>query len=161
MRKLKFLTIVPFETEHLKKLKLRPEEAYMEQMDRDELARQLSQKGPAYSVFYKDKSKDKLLVCAGIVILWPSVGEAWSFCDVEVRRFSREIYVYISSSLNELIKQYNLHRIQAHALTIWRSAYRFLERLGFEREGIMKRYGINGEDYYLYARVIEWQDQLQ
>jgi hypothetical protein len=32
-------------------------------------------------------------------------------------------------------------------------AYRFAEWLGFENEGIMRKYGVDGGDYYRMARV--------
>ena len=47
-----------------------------------------------------------------------------------------------------------MRRIQAAVLVGFEEGERFLEKLGFEPEGVMRRFGVNAEgDYTLYARI--------
>jgi hypothetical protein len=45
------------------------------------------------------------------------------------------------------------HRIASEPHVDDDRAYRFAEWLGFENEGIMRKYGVDGGDYYRMARV--------
>ena len=47
----------------------------------------------------------------------------------------------------------SLKRIQASVHTNDQQAIRYVEWLGFENEGLMKKYGPDGSDYYRFARV--------
>ena len=51
-------------------------------------------------------------------------------------------------------EEYKYQRIQASISVKDAKAKRFAEWLGFENEGIMKKYGPDGSDYYRYARVM-------
>ncbi len=146
MRSLKDLRMIPFEPRHLCSVVPRQED----QKPPEIMWSVLHKGGPAWTGMVDDR----ILFCAGILILWEGVAEAWSFCDEEASRYPREVLKYQVEYLNRMIKERKLHRVQAHVLSSWRSAYRFMERLGFKRECLMRKYGANSEDYYLYGRVI-------
>lgn len=148
MHEIKKLYMIGFKSWHLKSLKLRPEDG---ELDLDRLGKKYEIVGPAYTCI----DRKKILFCAGIIILWRGVGESWSLCDVEVKNYPREVLFYQKECLFKEIEANKLHRIQAHCLTTWRSGYRFLERLGFEREGLVRKYDSEGRDYYLYSLIKE------
>jgi RimJ/RimL family protein N-acetyltransferase len=47
----------------------------------------------------------------------------------------------------------DLQRIQASVHANDKQAIRYVEWLGFENEGLMKKFGPDGSDYYRFARV--------
>jgi len=148
MDKMKELRVVLFRPWHFKALRLRPEEG---DPDRDMLGEAFYHGGPAYS-FADDKG---ILFCAGIVLMMKGVGEAWSFCDRAVSGYPREVLFYQKEQLTKEMTRQKLHRVQAHCLTSWRAAWRFLEHLGFQREGVVRKYDPEGRDYYLYSMIKE------
>ena len=105
--------------------------------------------GPAYTGRYKDR----IVFCAGIRILWSGVGEVWSIGDrIYAKRYAKEMFYYQDSLLAQEVINRPFHRLQAHVLKKWKGACKYMERLGFHREGLLEKYGPSGEDYILYAR---------
>lgn len=147
MSEIKSLEVVPFELEHLGLIKLRAIEnrryEYMKKY------RDIYLKGPAYSVF----DGDSLVFCGGVVIQWDGVGEGWLICNCDVKRYVREVYFYSDNYLERIIIDSHLHRVQATVPVHWGQGVRFLERLGFYREGLLRNYGPDKEDYYMFSRI--------
>ena len=48
----------------------------------------------------------------------------------------------------------DLWRIQASVHTTDEQSIKFAEWMGFENEGLMKKFGPDGADYYRFARVV-------
>ena len=46
------------------------------------------------------------------------------------------------------------HRLQVDIRADYQIGCTFAESFGFEREGLMKRFGIDGMDHYLYGRAL-------
>lgn len=144
---IKRINVVPFQLEHLEVIKLRAFELHRKEYI--ERFRKGYQEGPAYSAL----DVDDLIWCGGVVILWQGVGEAWILCSNCINHYIKELYHYTKAYLDVIIAEYNLHRVHASVLSEYRAGYRFLERMGFEREGLMHKYDWQGSDYYLYARI--------
>lgn len=147
MREMRTVKMVPFNLRHLEKLCLRPEAEDLKDITRE--LENIYCDGPAYTAIIEDQ----VVFCAGITITWHGVGVAWCYADCSASKYAREVYCAQLGFLDRCTKEYGLHRVQAFALASWRMAWRYLERLGFQREGLMRKYSPNQEDYYLYARV--------
>lgn len=143
------LKIVDMELEDAHRIQPRPEDDFQ----LDVIPTVLEQRGEAYSIWHEDR----LLACCGFVILWDGVAEAWNYADQIVAEYPREITHSLGILIEQVIMNYNLHRMQTHVRVSWTSANKFMKRCGFVHEGTLKQYGKNGEDYNLYARVIPWQ----
>jgi len=141
----------PFEIEHAMQILVRPEQ-YSEKNrgDFEKWAKINKEGGPAYSAFYGET----LLACAGIRIMWDGVGEAWAIFSKEIIHFKKSAYVITRRELDRIITENNLHRVQAHADANFPLASRFLEGLGFECECLMKKFQPNGNNSYLYSKVM-------
>ncbi len=106
-------------------------------------------KGPAWTGFV-----DGVLVgCAGIRILWRGCGEGWVAVCPDAKAYREFIYEAIPPYLAQIIRDHRLHRVQAHVLVDNPVHVRFVENLGFEREGVLRAYDPQRNDYFLYARV--------
>ncbi len=91
--------------------------------------------------------------CGGIDELWPGVGEVWLFLSYGVDRFPIRSYEVIRQGLLELIEHNDLWRVQAWGRVGFSQAHTLFRHLGFEVEGIARKYAPDGVDCILYAKV--------
>lgn len=82
----------------------------------------------------------------GIIHLWGLISDAARKKPVAFHKLSGEL-------LNFYQKRHQIRRIQIDVRVSYTEGQRWAESLGFEREGIMRSFGADGTDYYLYARV--------
>lgn len=103
--------------------------------------------GPAYTMEYDGI----ILLCAGVITIWPGMGEAWF-------RGTDQIYQHKEAVLGACIKYFKFikeatpfRRIQAAVHEDWETALRFAKRMGMKEEGRMPFYGMKGEHYIRLA----------
>lgn len=90
--------------------------------------------------------------CAGLVLSsYAPVARAW----VAIGPVGREHRTFIARGvlrgLRTFIDQYKLVRVEADTIVNDTNARRWLEWMGFEDEGVMRKKGPNGEDMIRYA----------
>jgi len=101
-----------------------------------------------------EKDTDAVIILGGVVVIWPGVAEAWSIASDLVKKYPRDVIHYCRLFLQTQMEMQNLRRLQLSVLTSEQVHRRFAEKLGFTDEGIMRKYGTQGEDHNRYARVI-------
>lgn len=94
-----------------------------------------------------------VIASAGIKPLWPGVGEAWIVASDNMPKKKLSVIKLIKENFDKMIQDNNFIRVQAGVRSDWLEAKRFAEFLGFEHEGIMRKYGPDGQDYFRMARV--------
>jgi len=100
------------------------------------------------------RDDDAVLFSAGIKNIWQQVGEAWFVCDsCAIGKYISLVHRVCKWNIGRVFEQFDFRRIQAHVRADWVSARKFAEWLGFKQEGYMKKYGPEGADYIMYARV--------
>ena len=65
----------------------------------------------------------------------------------------RAVARYADNAFDVIIGATNLKRVQASVHAEDHQAVRFARWMGFENEGLMKKYGPDGSDYYRMARI--------
>jgi len=144
------MRIVPFKAEHAMMIPVRGVEQSMKQNeDFAKWAETNTTPGTSYSAFHKEE----LIGCGGARILWNGVAEAWVLFSPEVVNHKASIRRNVVKYLEKIIKEKNLHRVQAHVQCNWGLAIRFVESLDFKIEGKMLKLNPDGTDSYLYAKV--------
>jgi hypothetical protein len=96
---------------------------------------------------------DVILSIGGIVPLFPGVAEMWSLASKEVDRHPIVFHKSIIKILKFWEKQNELHRMQCKVFAGHDKSQKWLERMGFKNEGLMRKYDALKNDYYMYARV--------
>lgn len=148
--RIKHIEIIPFEVEHALNLDVRGFDKSMQNNKRFlEWAEMNCSGGPAFSGIMNDK----IIGCGGVRIIWDGVGEAWALFSEDINRYTKEAYYYINKFLNIIIKDQNLHRVQAHIRTDVPVFARYIENLGFKREAVLEKFDTDKQDYYLYALI--------
>ncbi len=105
------------------------------------------------TVAWTMKEGDKILCCGGFVIECPGVATQWAYFGDEARGYGRQIVKFARQNLGEMIEKYDLRRVQAFCRADRAEYRRFIEMMGFEYEGCLKRAASNGEDLLMYGRI--------
>jgi hypothetical protein len=90
---------------------------------------------------------------AGIAVIRPGHGEAWSLLSPMIKRLPVMLHKAASRLIPEVMTKHGLRRVQVTVNPEDPIAIRWAERLGFEREGKMRNFGDNGEDVLLYSMI--------
>ena len=137
--------IVPFKKEHLDKINLMFE---MTKSGKESLG---SYDGV---IGYTGMEDDAVLATGGVHPMWEGVGEAWLLVGKEGYDKPKTVAQWTDYLFQILQEEHKLFRIQASVSALDLTANRYAQWLGFEKEGIMRKYGPDGTDYIRYARVM-------
>lgn len=86
--------------------------------------------------------------------LQPQLGAAWAFGTDRFKRVVPALSVLAATFRNRLVSE-GVHRIEARCIVGHDLAGRWMAGLGASRETVLRRYGVNGEDFELWA----WTDE--
>jgi hypothetical protein len=94
----------------------------------------------------------EIIACGGMDLLWEGVGQVWIIMP-EKTRHAKSLFRLFKNKLDYLTKKNNLWRVQAYARIGLDESHTLLRHLGFETEGIMRKYTPDKADCILYAKV--------
>lgn len=90
------------------------------------------------------------IACGGLIPMWPGRAEAWAVLDATCGRQ----FLAVHNAARRFLDMVDIHRIEASVEVGFVAGHRWLRALGFHMEAPrMLRYGWDGRDYSLYARV--------
>ena len=145
------IEIVPFTGEHAKQIL---------ELGMNDVALELKPEHRRYVVDVEDVGmsftgllNNKPIAAGGICYLWDGVAEGWVLASRDIFKYPIFCAKTIKRRTDLLAKNNKLKRIQTAVKADSDTAIRFAEWLGFKREGLMKNYGPDGADHYLYAKV--------
>jgi hypothetical protein len=117
--------------------------------DPDALAAEvLSGWGPYYFVAATPAGEPAAVV--GATRLWPGVFSAWMFSTPRVDIINFSLTQFIKTAMIPGVAALGAHRCEALSMASHTVAHRWLEYLGAEREAVLRRYGRNGQDFFVY-----------
>jgi len=138
-----------FLPQHAYDMELEDKERWMSANGFDQFVVSHYMTGPAWTLF----KNDRIVTCGGISIYWQGVGEAWVLTSPLFYENRFTVHRLTRAHLAQVSLLYKLHRVQAVADPNDPKAVQWLETLGFTFEGLMRKYGPDGRDYKLYARL--------
>jgi hypothetical protein len=103
----------------------------------------------AFTVF----AGDKIISICGVILFWDGVGEAFTIMCEDIKKYGLSLYKAYKVNINTIFKALKLRRLQATVAVELDEGVRFIERLGFKREGIMRKWTPDGKDVYMYSLV--------
>lgn len=99
------------------------------------------------------REEDRCIGAYGLIELWPGVARVWALFSSELLdSIPTVLALHVKRDLKRA-EELDLHRIEATVVASHQVGIGFLEWLGFEKEGLMRRYGPDGEDFILFAKV--------
>ena len=108
-----------------------------------------SQKGNAYTMFVNGKP----VFACGIVLLWEGVAEGWVMASENVFEMRFLAAKTILEVQNKLCKKNKIRRLQTSVKADFKLGLRLAEWCGLEIEGLKKKYGPDGSDYYQLGKI--------
>lgn len=140
------MNIVRMRAEHVPAVQLQEAQAFAIPMITAEHAQQLAN---ADGVAWTALDGDDVIACAGIVQVHEQRGIAWAmFSDRALRQFK-----LIHRVARAVLERSQWRRIEMTVDVRHDAAIQWAERLGFEREGVMRAVTPDGRDCFLYAKV--------
>jgi hypothetical protein len=107
-------------------------------------------RGIAYTI----EAPEGLVASGGVIPLWKGVGEAWVVTSDLVEKYPIFFAKTVWRKLHEILDVNGIERVQTTIHRDHMVSQRWAERMGFENEGLMRRF-LGGEDYYRYALIKE------
>jgi len=98
---------------------------------------------------------DKVISIYGTIKLWRGVGDLFAIMCKDVHLYGRILYDFFISTMAIVFKAMDLVRLQSIVVVGFERGMRFAEGIGFEREGIMRRWSPDGRDVYIYSKLKE------
>lgn len=107
-------------------------------------------KHPAYTVFYDD-----IAIFAGGVVLFPwGMGDAWLLTQKKAFDYKKTFCSIVMAKLANIILSNDLSRVSMLVEAEDNKAKKFASFLGFNEEGLLKKYGPLKKNYYQFARIV-------
>jgi len=107
---------------------------------------------PSFSLFHDEK----FILCGGAVIPWKGLGEVWMLVGTEPLKPHAKAMLKAGRLAAKIIHDhFGIDRLQTPVVVDQPKWIRFAEACGFKKEGLMKAYGPDGNDYFMMSRT-EW-----
>ena len=106
--------------------------------------------GPAFTGIADD---GEIICCAGLRMLRHGVAEGWAVMSSTMPQHYRWLHRTVKGMLADIIQSCGLRRVQISVDASFTIGCQWADHLGFQREGLMTRYGPHGEAHWLYART--------
>lgn len=102
------------------------------------------------------RADGELLGAAGLMPLWRGRASAWALLSASIQRadmipIHRAILWFLN--VHQGLSDSRFRRIETTVRQDWPQAHRWARMLGFQQEGILRCFDIEGHDYAMYARV--------
>jgi hypothetical protein len=89
----------------------------------------------------------------GICPVWTGCGEVWMFGSELLYKHLKFSVRFMKGFMATVTTQLELDRLQCAVLASRPELHNFVKHFGFESEGLMRKYGPDGQDYVRYAWV--------
>ena len=95
----------------------------------------------------------KPIFAAGMKIIWNGVAEGWVLATKDALDHPLLVAKAIRKDFARIAKENNINRVQTAVRANYTTGLKFAKWLGLEEEGLMKKFGFDGSDQYMYARL--------
>ncbi len=144
------MRIIPFKPEHLNKVSPQDAQSAVARYAASLDAQMLDRPGMAFTAV----DGEHPVGCAGVVELWPGVGQAWAVLSEQALDHPVVLTRAAMRELPRICRDCGLGRVQASVADGHGAGARWLAFLGFEVEGLLLNYGPGGAgDYWMYGRT--------
>ena len=110
---------------------------------------EMKKRGYVYTIYHEDE----VVACVGVTKIVSGVAEIWAITGKLVEKYPKDFHKLCIKIIKEAFKKDNLRRLQCTAETDYDRTIKWLERLGFEREGTLRNYTCDGKDMYIYSII--------
>ncbi|HEV2746412.1 MAG TPA: GNAT family protein [Allosphingosinicella sp.] len=139
------ISIEPFAPHHLAGLTLQTAQ-------RPELAGRAAGAGAELGPAFTALRDGVVLGCAGLAESHAGHATAWALF---AEGHGVATWAALTAAIRRVLDAADYRRVDMLVRDRFERAHEFARRLGFEQEGVLRRYGADGSDYAVYARIRE------
>jgi hypothetical protein len=118
-------------------------------VNQDELVEIWKTGGPAYTLLIDGE----IIASSGVVRQGWNRGEAWTLTGPLFYKYPKICIKAVKEYLQKIIEDEGLKRVQSLINVKHEWGDRWMKHLGFEKEGVLRKYGPEGDDYAIYSRI--------
>lgn len=146
--------IIEFKPEHIELMEIRDIEIASSFVlpDAKDRMQMMAEASLAAGTFMLD---GRIIFAAGVHQPWPGVLEGWIIPTVYVPDYPVWFVKKIKGYFEAIAETFKCHRFQTTTFQDEQHE-KWMELLGFKKEGVMKEYSHNKKDYGIYARAFTW-----
>ena len=96
---------------------------------------------------------DEVIAIIGGHLIFKGVMEVWTIISDKIRLVARSFHKKVLELIKLYSKLLKLVRMQMTVRFGYPTNYKWAEALGFKKEALMRSWGPDGDDYYLFARL--------
>lgn len=101
------------------------------------------------------------ILSAGFIISpYNSVADVWIVCDKEAEYCKKEKLFYCGEYLEKFSLETKVRRVQAAVRVEHKDCQQLIEALRFDKEGVLKKYSVDGKDCIMYGRIPKCRQRL-
>lgn len=89
----------------------------------------------------------------GGFLIWGGVASVGALFTPHLTKYRVASIRAVKSVIDLMFKEFNLHRMEMAVQADYRTGHRWAKALGFEPEGILKKYGPDQADHIMYGRT--------
>jgi hypothetical protein len=141
------IEVVPALTHHADLIN--PKKLYGAVASEREATRQAIKNLPAVSIL----ANGEILAIVGYQELYTGSGEIWALIAEEAKKYPVAFGRKAKETLETFARTHKLRRLQIVVRRGYEEAFDFAIFLGFEPEGILRKYGPEGDDYVMMGKV--------
>lgn len=93
------------------------------------------------------------IVSGGVILLWNGVGEGWVMSSKRIFEYKFTAASLIKRRLDLICENNKIWRLQTSVKAKFTTGIRFATWLGLTKEGLMRKFGPDGSDYYKMAKI--------
>ncbi len=143
------ITLLPFRTSHVEDLRDPETEPGLKALLPPHYWRAMEESGTAFSAF----CDGELLGCGGYYQPWAGSAHCWVWETPAAHKHPQGVHKLVKRAILLLERDKGIWRISCDVRCGNTRAERWVELLGFVKEATMRRFGPDGSDFSLYARV--------
>lgn len=99
----------------------------------------------------------KVLCCTTLIKMRKHTAALNMIIDNAIDKYKKEFIYVLREALVYYMKELGLTRVQATIRADFPTAEKWIKICGFEKEGVMRGWGPDGEDHILFAKVVpQW-----
>lgn len=141
--------IIPFEMSHFDEVMPRASDfTEEEKISLREKVRQLSSDNQCFSLMIKGQ----VILFGGIYLHHHKCGEAWLICSDDIRYYQRTSARIVKRQILNMMETLELNRLQTKNENN-KFHCRWVEWIGFTREGVLRKFDEFGNDIIMYSIV--------
>jgi hypothetical protein len=142
------IRIRPFNIKDAQEMALRPiyHETSKEQFIKESVF------GKSFSIY--ESQSGLVLACATLIRMRKHSAVLNMILDTHFVKYTKEFIYVLRESSVYYMKELGLTRVHATIRADFHNAEKWIKIVGFEKEGVMRNYGPDGEDHILFAKVV-------